>query len=466
MSDGGPSTEAMRSLQVGVWILDSDGVSTYVNQRLAELLGVPEAEILGRPLLEHFHPGDHAALLAHIHSRRQGARDYYDVRLQRGDGSTLPVRVSGSPLIVDGGFAGSVAAITDLSDLLDTSLAKTRFLSWVSHELRTPLNTISGFAQLLEGSVADREQRDMAASILTACVHINEVVQDLLDYAKADADMLDPDLTAVPMKAVLDEALALVTGAAREVAVTIDVAVADECVLADRRHLVQSVLNLLSNAVKYGGRGTTVTVHVDRQEDTVRCAITDQGPGVPLDDQQRVFRAFERLDTSADVEGVGLGLSISDSFIRAMHGSLSVSGAPGEGATFTITLPAAASDASGGLVLYVEDEPLNASLVGSIIGLLPGRRLHVEPTVAGGIEAVHRLRPALVLLDLNLPDGSGFDVLAAVRADPLMARVPVFILSADATEQATTRARELGADRFITKPFNLKEFVALVEAAT
>jgi DNA-binding response OmpR family regulator len=72
----------------------------------------------------------------------------------------------------------------------------------------------------------------------------------------------------------------------------------------------------------------------------------------------------------------------------------------------------------------------------------------------------------LVLLDLNLPDGSGFDVLAAVRADPLMARVPVFILSADATEQATTRARELGADRFITKPFNLKAFVALVEAAT
>ena len=118
------------------------------------------------------------------------------------------------------------------------------------------------------------------------------------------------------------------------------------------------------------------------------------------------------------------------------------------------------------LVLYVEDEPLNASLVESIIGLLPGRSLHVEPTVAGGIEAAARLQPALVLLDLNLPDGSGFEVLSSIRANPTLAGVPVFILSADATEQATGRAHELGADRFITKPFNLKEFVGLVEAAT
>jgi PAS domain S-box-containing protein len=466
MSDGSPSPEVMQSLHVGLWMIDHAGVSTYVNDRLAELLGLPAAEILGRPLLDHFHPADHEVLVAHIRSRRHGTRDHYDVRLQRSDGTTLPVRISGSPVIVDGAFAGSVAAITDLSDLAEASLAKTRLLSWVSHELRTPLNTISGFAQLLESSVPDPAQRDMATSILSACAHINGVVQDLLDYAKADADMLDPELTSEPMKAVLEDALALVAGAAREHAVTIDLHVADECVLAERRHLVQSVLNLLSNAVKYGGSGTTVTVRVERDGDVVRCSITDQGPGIPAADRLRAFRAFERLDTDVPVEGVGLGLAIADSFVRAMHGSLSVSGEPGQGATFTITLPSAPPTTSSGLVLYVEDEPLNASLVESIIGLLPGRRLHLEPTVAGGIAALHRLRPALVLLDLNLPDGSGFEVLAAVRADPSMAGVPVFILSADATEQATTRALELGADRFITKPFNLKEFVALVEAAT
>ncbi len=124
------------------------------------------------------------------------------------------------------------------------------------------------------------------------------------------------------------------------------------------------------------------------------------------------------------------------------------------------------ASAGNQLVLYVEDEPLNASLVESIVGLLPGRTVHVEPTVRGGIEAVHRLRPALVLLDLNLPDGSGLDVLASIRADPSIATVPVFILSADATEQARKRGLELGADRFLTKPFNLKEFVALIGDAT
>ena len=158
MSDGTPNPEVMQSLHVGLWIIDHDGVSTYVNDRLEELLGLPAAEILGRPLLDHFHPTDHEVLLAHIRSRRDGARDHYDVRLQRGDGTTLPVRVSGSPVMVDGEFAGSVAAITDLSDLVEASLAKTRFLSWVSHELRTPLNMILGFAQLLEGSVPDTAQ--------------------------------------------------------------------------------------------------------------------------------------------------------------------------------------------------------------------------------------------------------------------------------------------------------------------
>ncbi|MFM2078823.1 MAG: hypothetical protein RJA49_2713, partial [Actinomycetota bacterium] len=117
MSDGSPSPEVMQSLHVGLWMIDHDGVSTYVNDRLAELLGLPAAEILGRPLLDHFHPADHEVLVAHIRSRRHGTRDHYDVRLQRSDGTTLPVRISGSPVIVDGAFAGSVAAITDLSDL-------------------------------------------------------------------------------------------------------------------------------------------------------------------------------------------------------------------------------------------------------------------------------------------------------------------------------------------------------------
>jgi PAS domain S-box-containing protein len=489
--DTGLPDHLVDSLLVGIWMIDRDGVTNFANPYMTQLLGVTADSMLGRPLLDFFHPSDHQVVLQHIRKRREGLSDAYDARLIRPDGQTRHVRVQGSPVRLVGEFAGSVAAITDITDLaLDAStreaalheaeesvLAKTRFLSWVSHELRTPLNTISGFAQLLQSSLAAGTDREMAGNILSASTHVTSLVQDLLDYAQADANVLEPTLAAVSLRSVLDDALGLVAGTARDLDVRIDLRSGTEHVMADRRHLVQVVLNLLSNAVKYGGRGTTVHVGTEVVDSSVQCSITDEGPGIPADLQRRAFRPFERLDNATGITGVGLGLSIAESFMRAMKGSLTLSSPPGQGATFTLELPLAQpTDAEGPglepaavaarLVLYVEDEPLNASLVGSIVGLLPGRVLHVEATVAGGISAAAAMHPALVLLDLNLPDGSGLDVLQAVRANPDTAATPVFILSADATEQATRRALDLGADRFITKPFNLKEFVGLLDDAT
>jgi CheY-like chemotaxis protein/anti-sigma regulatory factor (Ser/Thr protein kinase) len=300
----------------------------------------------------------------------------------------------------------------------------------------------------------------------------------MLDYSKANADVLEPSVAPVVLADVIRDAVDLVTGTAREHEVRIEFrrdSVSEAEVMADRRHLVQVIVNLLSNAVKYGGRSTTVAVAVTVADRVARCSITDEGPGVPADQQRRVFEPFERLDNAGNVPGAGLGLAIAASFLRAMGGAIELESRPGEGATFTVVVPLAtvpadpsgdapAVDALSHLILYVEDEPLNASLVESIIGLLADRSLHVEPTVAGGIAALQRLHPSLILLDLNLPDGSGFDVLRAVREHPQHGSTPVFILSADATEQATSRATELGADRFITKPFNVKEFVELVES--
>lgn len=482
--------EVVDTLHVGVWSVDRDGVSTWANQFMCALLGVSLDDIVGAPLLKYWFRDDHELIQTHLRRRREGASDHYDARLVRGDGTPVPVRVQASPLREDGEFVGAVAFLTDLSDVAAAALerdealrvaesaavATTRLLSWVSHELRTPLNTISGFAQLLQETVTVPSQRDMATSIVAASAHVNDLVQDLLDYSKAEANALEPTLEVVALHDVARDAVALVSGAARQNQVSIDLDVPELWVVADRRHLVQAVLNLLSNAVKYGGRGNTVRVHADHDDHAARLTITDEGPGIAADLQQRAFQPFERLDPDDSTDGVGLGLSIAHSFVRSMHGTIRLVSAAGAGASFTIELPvgsstpvdpgAPAAAVTNQLVLYVEDEPLNASLVESIIGLLPGRTLHVEPTVRGGIEAATRLRPALFLLDLNLPDGTGFDVLAAVRADPGLAHTPVFILSADATEQATARALELGADRFITKPFNLKEFVALVEDAT
>lgn len=492
MSDRLAERAVIDALEAGVWMVDRDGVTVHANPPLCRLLGIELDDMVGHRLLEFFAVDDHPVVLAHLRSRRAGVRDSYDARLRRPDGSTVHVRVQGGPLVRDGVYVGAVAAITDLTDVADAArerdaaleraqavaLDTSRFVSWMSHEVRTPLNSISGYAQLLRDHLAGTPEQEMAERILAASELVNSLVNDVLDVAKADADLLEPELTVVPLRAVLDDALGLVANSARDFGVRLRVDVGVHHVLAARRHLLQVLVNVLSNAVKYGGRDTTVTVTSGERDGRVWCSVHDEGPGIPADLQRRAFRPFERLDNSSGVTGVGLGLSIADSFTRAMKGTLTLSSPPGEGATFTIELTRAdadrAADAAGPpttgsaerYVLYVEDEPLNASLVESIVALLPGRRLRIEPTVAAGISAVEELRPALLLLDLNLPDGSGLDVLQAVRAVPHLAHTPVFVLSADATEQASRRALDLGADRFITKPFDLKEFMALIDATT
>ena len=489
--------DLVRVLHQGVWVIDLDGITLYANQRMADLLQTtPEAMIDGS-VLEYFFEHDHALLLEQIATRHRGASDDYVARLRRTDGELVVVRVHASPLRRDGVVFASVAAMSDITELTadaaDNTVAlhdaeeslrrRTRLMSWVAHELRTPLNTIAGFAQLLRTSSLPPRDLDRVNNILAASTHMDGLVQDLLDYARADSATIEARLQAVAVADAVAEAVSLVAGVAQQQQVHIDRNVPDLWVIADHRKLVGVLVNLLSNAVKYGGSGNVVTVSASAVSGRVECTVADQGPGITLRHQRAIFQPFERLDNAEGMHGTGLGLAIVDAYVRAMHGTISLESVPGQGTTFTVDLPPAqrpdpepappdarpAHQEAGEnvrTVLYVEDEPLNASLLESIVSLLPGRRLHVEPTVAGGIAAASSIRPALVLLDLNLPDGSGFDVLRSIRSNPDLAATPVFILSADATEQATQRAQELGADRFISKPFDLEQFLSLLDHHT
>ena len=486
----------VRVLHEGVWALDRDGITLYANPQMGAMLGVDSEALRGRAVLDFFLEDDHELIRERIRRRRTGQSDEYEARLLRSDGSIAHVLVHGSPLERDGHQIGSVAAITDITELrriadeLQIALAeadaaretRTRLMSWVAHELRTPLNSITGFAQLLAtGALGDRE-RKMVDSILMAGEHVNALVQDLLDFTRVDSNVAQIEVRPTPIDPAVREALTLVAGTADEHSVTFDVQMADDepadrWVLADHRRLVVVLVNLLSNAAKYGGDGSTVTVTVRSAGDAVAIDVTDRGPGIALHLQRDVFVPFGRLENAQGIDGVGLGLAIARSSTEAMRGTLSLRSAPGEGTSFTITLPRAdrpdttdhtptAPAASSALILYVEDEPMNATLVESIVELLPGRSLRVETTVEAGLAALRETEPALVLLDLNLPDGSGFDVLSWIRGQERFHSLPVYILSADATEQSTRRAAELGVDRFVTKPFDLGEFLELLDGAT
>jgi CheY-like chemotaxis protein/anti-sigma regulatory factor (Ser/Thr protein kinase) len=251
-------------------------------------------------------------------------------------------------------------------------------------------------------------------------------------------------------------------------------------VRADARRLSQVLLNLLTNAVKYGPPDAAVKIAAARNGARVRLTVADDGPGIPPDSLARLFTPFERLEaTKGQVEGTGLGLALSKRLTEAMEGEIGVASTVGTGTTFFVDLasarapragaprdqaPAVAARASArGTVLYIEDQLSNQVLVGRILGRREGVRLLSATHGQMGLKLAREYRPDLVLLDLDLPDVPGANVLSELKGDPLTRSAPVVIVSAERSGQHHSRLLEEGATAIMTKPIDVTELLATVD---
>ena len=360
--------------------------------------------------------------------------------------------------------------------------AKSDFLSRMSHELRTPLNSILGFGQILEMDTLGERQRECVERILTAGRHLLGLINEVLEISRIEAGRLSLSLEPVPLQATVTGAMDLVAplAAQRRVALRMDVPDARRHVLADRQRLQQVLLNLLSNAVKYNRENGHVTVSsADAEEGRVRIRVTDTGPGIPAEQQARLFTPFERLGAEASgEEGTGLGLTLSRHLVEAMDGLLHVESEVGVGSTFAVDLwivdaPAAelpapaqspaVSAGPGGLVLYIEDNLSNFRLVERLLERRPATRLLSAIQGRRGLELARDHRPALILLDLHLPDLSGEEVLRRLQEDPATREIAVVILTADATPGQADRLLAAGARAHLTKPIEVRQLLALLD---
>ncbi len=381
--------------------------------------------------------------------------------------------------------------VTANAALEEASRHKSEFLSRMSHELRTPLNAILGFGQLLEMDHLSPDQRESVQHILKGGRHLLALIDEVLDIARIEAGRLSMSQEPVSIDDVLKQSLTLVGPMAltRGIQLSSDQRAPSSRrhVFADRQRLTQVLLNLLSNAVKYNReRGSVVVSCEEVPGGRMRVTVSDSGPGIQPDKLARLFTPFDRLGAEqTGIEGVGLGLSLSKRLMEAMGGTLGVTSAPGQGSTFWIELPIVESpeervveagerlpvpaelEASrkARVVLYVEDNLSNLKLIQRLLAHRPEVRLLPAMQARLGLQLAREHRPTLILLDLQLPDISGEEVLRQLRETPETRDIPVAIISADATPGRLERLRAAGAWQYLTKPLDVKQFLIVLDEA-
>ena len=359
--------------------------------------------------------------------------------------------------------------------------ARREFLSRVSHELRTPLNAVIGFSDLMRTDPRDpltATQMARLDRVVDGGQYLLRLVNDLLDVARLEVGEMSIALGSVRLAPVLGNAIDLLEPArvARRVAIAVDELPPQLFVVADPMRLKQVFVNILSNAIKYNREGGTVFVGFSLTPTQAVLTVRDQGAGMSSRQQRDLFIPFRRLGDEANAtEGAGLGLVISRHLAERQGGSLDVASTPGQGTTVTIrlnrdlvedvehadfqaTTSFGALAGAAGTIVYVEDDPVNVLLLEQYVALCADVHLVVARDGASGIELARRWMPNLVLLDMQLPDMSGLDVLDRLRADPATSGLRVVALSADAMPGQVAEAIARGAEAYWTKPLALGKF--------
>jgi signal transduction histidine kinase/CheY-like chemotaxis protein len=361
---------------------------------------------------------------------------------------------------------------------------KSQFLANMSHELRTPLNAIIGVTEMLLEDARDLKRDDEVEPldrVLRAGRHLLALINDILDLSKIEAGKMDLHLESFPMAPLIEDVVKTIQPLAAKNGnrVTADCPADVGMIHADQTRVRQALLNLISNANKFTERGK-VTIGVRRKAEVGRewitVAVADTGIGMTPEQVGRLFQEFMQADASTTRKygGTGLGLAISRRFCQMMGGDISVESEVGRGSTFTIRLPAevlsaqpvplprsaSAPRAPAGatpVVLVVDDDPTVRDMTERFLT----REGFSVVTADGGREGLRltrELHPAAITLDVIMPDLDGWTVLAAIKGDPLLADIPVILMT---IMDEKNRGYSLGAADYMVKPVD-RERLAVV----
>ncbi|MEW5988787.1 MAG: ATP-binding protein, partial [Chloroflexota bacterium] len=378
------------------------------------------------------------------------------------------------------------------AEMVRAAQLKDEFLASMSHELRTPLNAILGLSEALEeGVYGDLNEKQVKSlrTIQESGRHLLELINDILDVSKIEAGKLVLEIGPVSLESVCQASLQFVKPAAQRkqqtIAYTSDGAVT--AILADERRLKQILVNLLSNAVKFTAEGGRIGLDVtgDSQQQVVRCAVWDTGIGISPLEMSRLFKPFVQLDSrlSRQHAGTGLGLTLAYRMAELHGGSLSVASEVGVGSRFTVVLPwrsvaageegngrrpdaqlalaGRASPAATQRALLVEDSPTTAEQLTRYLHEL-GIQTVIHPQAEGVLEKVLDVQPDFIVLDILLPEPSGWDILDQLKADLRTQALPVIVVS---VVDEPAQGKNLGAAVYLVKPVSRQQLYRAVTTA-
>ncbi len=477
---------------------DGETSLDWIGENVTRLLGYDAADALQLGWMDRRqHPADREVIERAREQLVEAGYATQEYRFRAADGKYIWLRDEQRLLRNGAGEAAEViGALTDVTEYRQLAVAKqiaeaanqakSEFLSRMSHELRTPLNAVLGFGQILEMEVESEGNRESVEQILKAGRHLLALINEVLDIARIEAGQMSLSVEPVSVASVLRESVDLVRPTAARNGVLLrapDVMRSDLFIRADQQRLKQVLLNLLSNAIKYNRRGGSVDVAYEPfGEDRLRLVVRDTGAGLTAGQLERLFTPFDRLGADqSEVEGTGLGLALSRGLVQAMGGRLGVESVEGAGSTFWVELPLTsppeagehaepaepeAREVAAGViytVLFVEDNLANVRLMERIFMRRPEIRLLSAMQGRLGLDLAREHHPDLILLDRNLPDLRGEDVMVQMRQDAQLRDIPVVMISGDAIPSQVQRMLDFGARAYITKPFDVPELLRTVD---
>lgn len=488
-------------------VTDTDGDIEYVNPKFSKITGYSFEEAIGQNprILKSGKTTteEYKKMWTAIRSGEEWRGEVYN-KTKNGDFYWAQVSISS---ISDENnrithFIGIQEDITDRkrmeTDLIkakeqaeQANQAKSTFLASMSHELRTPLNSILGFSQILKlnknKSLTEKEL-NFVSNILKSGNLLLDLINDVLDLSKIESGKFDLDLQPVFIKKAVTEAVDQVSTLAfkHNINVSFDADNMEHYINVDERGIKQVLMNLLSNAIKYNRQEGKVTLACEiSKEGQAILNVTDTGPGISEEKITHLFEPFNRLGAeTTNIEGTGIGLTITKRLVEMMDGKLTASSRVGQGTTFEIRFPLTRREtrtenkgtetpadselnsetAEKKTILYVEDNRVNLELMESIIAGFSSLELISAESAEKGIKTAAQLQPDMILMDINLPGMDGFEALKILKESKDTRHIPVIAVTSKAMADDAEKGIKAGFTEYLTKPIMIDQFESIVNS--